>query len=560
METPPAGPPSRLHRCLGDLLLVGLLVGLAWKVGYDVSCVRDLPYGDEAGYIWWGSLIPEEGLPKAESCPLYCLWYHVLSCVQPDPARRYYLSWQLLVCLLPVSVYLLARAVGGTRAVSLLAGFLVLNSGLLNLWTSFPAHLAAVVLLLGTAAATRCRSWAWSLAALGVTLLLASYIRPECAVAFLVFCLAGLAGVIGVVLRHRPGWWRVAGPVLVVLLLTGAGLKGIGNPLGDGRSFAAFGQHYAVNVLTARKDSLDPALYRWQEFCQSAFGKAQTMGEAWKVNRRAVLWHVGVNLRGLLPSLRWLIRPKLELPPLGQRLLSWGLRAVLVLGFVGLLWRLRSPGEPPAGRRGLLLALALLSCLSVPAVASCLVIYPGARYLLPGVILFVSLALAGLVHWRPLRRVAARLDTRAGLVLLAALCAVTTPNLAHGWDLQSLGRQRPPPPQFSFQRRVRALRELSLQGTPVVLDGTLFSTAAYAGLPVRFVDPSTKHVGFRAFLRQGKISLVLLDDILLNDAGFRDDPEFKEFAAGTWEGFTYVSVPDLPLRIAVRKDLLREPR
>ena len=72
------------------------------------------------------------------------------------------------------------------RAVSLLTAFLVLTSTSLEVWP-YPSYLACAVLALGTALAARCRRWRWSLAVLGLTLLLGSYIRPELAVSFLLF-------------------------------------------------------------------------------------------------------------------------------------------------------------------------------------------------------------------------------------------------------------------------------------------------------------------------------------------------------------------------------------
>jgi hypothetical protein len=150
-----------------------------------------------------------------------------------------------------------------------------------------------------------------------------------------------------------------------------------------------------------------------------------------------------------------------------------------------------------------------------------------------------------------------RLDTIPALLLLTALFAATTPNLAHGWSLQTLGREQPRPP-LDLQRRVRALQALNLQRAGVVLDSAGFCTAFFAGLPVRFVYYNTKDVPFRQFMQRGNIGIVFLDRWLSNDAAYRDDPEFQEFAAGTSssDDFAYVPVPELKLRIAVRKDLL----
>jgi hypothetical protein len=63
---------------------------------------------------------------------------------------------------------------------------------------------------------------------------------------------------------------------------------------------------------------------------------------------------------------------------------------------------------------------------------------------------------------------------------------------------------------------------------------------------------------FWEFVRRRGINVIVIDGHLLNDCGFRDDPEFQEFAAEKrTEDFTMIPVPNGPVRIAVRKDLLR---
>jgi hypothetical protein len=551
----PSPSCSWLRRCLGDLLLLGVLAGLAWKVGHDVRLVRDLNLGDELAYMLDGFRIPEVGLPAAESSPLYCLWYHALSRVQPDPASLYYLNWQLLLVLLGGSVYLLARCAGGVRPIAFLAGFLAINSGLLTIWQSYTGHLAAVLLALGTAAASRCRTGAWSMAVAGLFLLAASYIRPECAVAFLLFCLAGLAGAVCVV-RSRDDCRKVAGPALVLLLLVGAGLKWVGNPLGGGRSFVAFAQHYAFNRVAQRNLPLD-RLKHFEAFAGEDFDGARTVATAWKANRQALLWHVGVNLRALPGALRKLTEPKLDLKPPWQRILSWGLLASLLMGLGGQLRRLilgRGLGWQATANRGLVVGLVLLGCLAVPALAACLVVSPNSHYLVPGVVLLFGLTLPGLAHWAPARAVCLRLDSARALLLLAVFFAATAPNMAHGWCVQDLGRKRQHFPLF-FQRRAEAVRDLKIKGPCVALD-IFRGTIVYAGLPGRWVYPDSRPGSFREFMRQAEVGLVFLDCFLLGDVLFRDDPDFQQFAAGRWEEFKYVPVPELFLRIAVRKDLL----
>src|SRR5437870_971686 len=126
MSTQPE--PSRTLRRLTDVALLLVLLVLSVKMTYDISRIRDLSIGDEFAYMLAGSYIPQNGLPPAEYSPLYSLWYHLLSLFQPDRVRLFYLSWQVLAYLVPASVYVLCRALGGGRAVSLLAAFVVLTS------------------------------------------------------------------------------------------------------------------------------------------------------------------------------------------------------------------------------------------------------------------------------------------------------------------------------------------------------------------------------------------------------------------------------------------------
>jgi hypothetical protein len=244
-------PARRWRAFVADGLLVLLLLGLALKLTYNISSVRDLGLCDEATYILLSSMIPEHGLPQAEGCPLYALWYLGVAQLQPDRVPLYYLSWSLLVALLAAGFYLLVRSLGGGRFAALLAAFLLLTSSLVDIHP-YPSHLATLILVLGGALAVRLRSLPLALALLGVTLLGAGYARPEYFVAFLVFCAAGLPCSL-VALWRCPRCWPVLGASALVVLLPALLLaRAAGLPLGGGRSFYAFGQHYATNVSAHR--------------------------------------------------------------------------------------------------------------------------------------------------------------------------------------------------------------------------------------------------------------------------------------------------------------------
>ena len=554
--------PEQVRWSATEGALVALLVLLAWKVTYDIASVRDVAYGDEASWLMMAALIPEQGLPHAESCPLYCLWYRALALVQPDPVRLYYLSWQLLVGLLAVTTYLACRAAGGTRTLAVLAGFLVLNSRMLDIRNSYCGLMTAALLLGGAAAAARCRRWSWSLAVVGGSLLLASFVRPECAVSFVLVGLVSLAALAWTLLR-RPGSWRgMVTPALLVLLLTAAVLRCFGNPLGGGRSSVAFRQWYAIHATKARRLPVN-AINHYQEIFREEFGDAETVGAALRANPRALLWHFGLNLRGV-PQALWKIgEPVLALTPRNHRRVCWMLGGLLLFGLAGQVRRLRCRDAAAASdsdRHGLLVVLSMFGFVLVPTLASCLVVNASPRYLTHGGVLLFALLAAGLAHLPRGRAVWARLEAPAALVLVGALLLALAPNRAHGWCLQ----QRRLPLECNVRplcRLAAAVRALPLRKGPVTfLDYAGAGTAVYAGLPPRYAPLLDKKPGirFRDFARQQDIGVVVLCDFLLNEAELRDDPEFQEFDKGGWaDQFTHLPVPGIPFyRLAVRKDLL----
>jgi hypothetical protein len=551
-----------------DCWLSLLLVGLAIKLTYDVAAVRDVGPSDEAAYMSAGFAIPHRGLPPAEGCPLYCLWYYLLSFLQPNPLRLFYASYSVLVALLSAGFYLLIRAAGGTRALGLLATFFLLTSGVMEI-RPYPAYLALAVLLFAAVLAVRVRRRAWSGAITALALLVGGYIRPEYYTAFLLCCLVcGLAA--AWTLWRRPAAWRaVAVPALVVVLAAGLCARFMGAPVaqGGGRAFDAFGQHYAVNVVRARLLDLNPWVH-YAGILRADFGDARTFGEALRANPRAVLWHVSQNALSLPRALVGCLVPGLELSPQAFVVACVLLAAAVTLGLVCLGYRLFVRGAEDPGRRGLLLALGIVALLSGPVLSACLLILPRDHYLMPVVLFMLALAAASLARLPGCRWLWQLLDAPPALVALAVLLPLVTPNRAHGWDVQrGLLGHRPKEPLVIIERPIAAaLHDLHLAGPVAILDYNGYAGAFYAGLPATAVDVRSKTGDFWRFVRERDVGVVVIDPGLFFDACYRDDPSFRGLVSGDrTEDFRVFPVaitwppgwPKVPALIAVRKDLLR---
>ena len=545
----PTDSTSGRRAWLAEALLCLAVLLLAVKVTYDVGHVRDSYPGDEPAYMFSARLIPTRGLQPAEYGPLYSLWYFALSHLQPVPVRLYFLNWSLLVVLQSVSLYALVRSLGGGRAAGLLTVAVLLSADLFDTYP-YLMHLATTLLALGTILALRARSWAVRWLVLSLTFLLASYVRPELYLAFLA-CAGG--GLLVVLVRLWRGSLRPASGALAALAIGACGLTlgwGVGVPLG-GRSFAAFGQHYACHAAEAISTGINP-MVRWEDFIRADFGDAQTFTEALRANPRAVLWHVGLNAATLPRAMYALIAPRPHLPGWLLLAVQLSLVAAAILALVVFVRRRSEPTDDD--RRAWAVFLVPFGLVVGLALVSSLLIFPRPHYLMPVAFFGAALIAANLSL--------GRCEGGPGLALVLLLAFALVPNRAHGWDAACwLTGERPTRPDILQEQSIAgALRRLPLRSSVVFLDYFGHSRTVMAGLPLSFVQPTAKHGPFGSFVRDNDISVIVLDPDLCNDPAYRDDPEFQDLALGNHPGdFTLIAVQRTYVRLAVRKDKLTGP-
>ncbi|QJW99472.1 hypothetical protein [Frigoriglobus tundricola] len=572
--------PSRWGR-LADAVLLLFVLGLGVKAVAGAGSVRDFDDGDECSYTIAASAISERGLPPVEGSPLYIVWDWLLlkAGVAPEdvPAR----SWAALAVLLPAAISLLVRSLGGGRVAALVAGGMMPATTLIDIWP-YPMHLATLVLVSGTAIAARLRPAACG-ATLGLTLLTATYARPEFLYSVLLYLPVAACGAVWLA-RRRPAERRGL-CVALAALVCGAGLLvwAFGSPKGEtGRSGAAFGQHYALNRHDAGARPEHPWLH-WELYVRADFGAATSLGEAWRNNPNAFLWHVATNARHLPGAVCEVAVPRVDLlglrsshirkstgpsrHPTTEALARWVLLASVAVGLFGTLIGLRNRVSGSATGDRLPVAVAMLAFVGAPALAASLLIYPRFHYLIPTVVYVASLSAAGARHLPLAARWGSATPTAVAAIGAAVALALVVPNRAAGWCVQSrLGRSQerqsiaevPTPLRAS----VRAIRDLGLRPPVVFLD--FFPMASfYAGFGSGFVSPIAVLPGerFADFIRRANIGVVVLHPFLAEYPQIRDDPDFRALVEGRDSGaFAVFPVEGYALlRIAVRRDLLPAP-
>ena len=111
------------------LLIVLLLAGIVFTAGLDR--VVDLGLYDESKYLAQGLAAPA-AWPGAQQAPLYAVWYLVLSWLQPDAVKLYYLDYLVVTCLLPLALFVALRSyrVGRAAAFLLALGLLLCRANL----------------------------------------------------------------------------------------------------------------------------------------------------------------------------------------------------------------------------------------------------------------------------------------------------------------------------------------------------------------------------------------------------------------------------------------------
>jgi hypothetical protein len=529
-ETAPSPAPvqrdaaARRRTRLEAAALGVFVVALAAARGV-VRFGEDVRFDDEIGYISAGLALTVDGPPPASYSPLYAAWYALLSIFTTDVVVLFHLGWTALVGLILAAVAAALRA-GGAGWVGTVVALASLSTlDLLKPRISNVGLLAAALLVLGLAAASRTRDVRVGLARMFLAASVGAFVRPELAAG------AGAALVLhALTAARRRAPWRTVARDLAPGILACAVLAGaFGVPLAGGRSFLAFSQHYAANVVYGGTGKANP----WEEHAAitaAAYGGAATVGEALVANPRAFAWHVGRNV-AQLRSLRHLLAPSVDAE--GARVVRRLLWAAVAAGLVLAVWRTR---RHPALREAGGIIGASLAVAAAGSLAAMLVIRPEPSYALQLLVPIATAAAWGLSVQREGAAARPRRRALAALAAVAALALLPGPSGAPWWT----GRKERPKPATDLVRL--------LQSLPVDNAAPL-GVAGYWGLGA-FARWTHRHVSyvdcmpFAACLRDGRVDVVVTDPSMREWYARHADRDFDGFRErpGGW-GFVEEPLP-----------------
>ena len=536
---------------------------VALKVVWSASAAHDLSLWDETLYLARGVRLgipgfPNDarGLPPPEWGPVYSLFYALVHLFERDTVRLFFTSWSIVVVLTSTGVFALARALGATPIAALVTTAFLATTRFYDI-APYPSLFAALLLLGAALLVVRAETWRARLRWALLGLLLATFVRPEFLVAFLVVLLfAVFRGVQA--LRAR----RVR--ALTVLLEAGivlgsaAVLFGVfGNPSSSERAFFAFGQHYALNFVQRNGLQVDP-WPNWVRFFHDDFGDAKTIGGALRANPGAFLQHVWTNVTRTPGLFAETMEPKLMLGEPIRPTLRDAYAVVLIAGAalgIPVLWK-------DARRRAVVL---LVAALGIATLVSILLVHPRLHYFQPIAVFLEAFAAVGIPGaaawvWRRVRkkRAPAEPEARRGLLpaaIAGALALVLVPNPAHGWCVESAITGSPPPAPLEIEKTVATLRGIGLRDHVVVLEKE-WGCAFYAGLDYDRVDEWMKNEPFDAYVKHLGIGVIVVTDWMEKDEGFGKDPEYRAFLEDPGaRGFRTVPVEGTNRWIAIRNDV-----
>jgi len=344
---------------------------------------------DESGYMHRGQAPGLLNFSNYEWAPLYSLYYRAVSLVVRDPVDVYMVGGLLVLFAAFLLGALATQLLSGNPILAVLLAALPLFAGVFVIW---PRPSFLVIAMLGAAIplALRFRRTADKAAILTVVAFLLTFVRPEFITAF--YLMLAVAAASFLWMLWSQGRVTPEGRQTLAALLTVPGLSfaavaalalawSLPAPVGYGRAFMAFGQHYALRYVVDHGLPLS-SWQNWLPIVAREFPGASTVGAAFRIAPGKFLHFYAANLGDMITEIWQTARQVID-----RRALFFGVGAAMLVA--GAAWQLRAVrpdrGQirvPDASRGGLGPDILLIVILGLPPLLGCILVYPRLHYII----------------------------------------------------------------------------------------------------------------------------------------------------------------------------------
>ena len=344
------------------IIVFAALLLILFKLLYRYDASLDLVGYDEASYVQTALFGPLriDGI-------VYYLYLKILNIFIPDAANLYVANFGIVTILFAVSIFVSAAVLLRSALLSVcFATLFTLATFTATMWPFISHFTAAVILILLIAVHFTPAKYRLLSVLIGAILL--SYIRPEFSLTFIVVLVAAVVSIVlALKAGRRPNFALLAAVIVCFTIFF------MYNPSVGGRSYAAFAQHYALDLSKAGLFDGNP----WTE-AQIAmsrdFGNATTVPSLVMANPIAFFLHIIRNVGYTFYELSEMMTPLY-----GQDTI-WGSVVAGSIFILGLVWMFDFMSQ--LWHRSIDGVALFAATVVLPVIISVLVIFPRHHYLI----------------------------------------------------------------------------------------------------------------------------------------------------------------------------------
>jgi hypothetical protein len=531
-----------------DLVLLFFLFIIGVKYINGVSTYTDIALYDESLYLYNGINLFKNTFPDINLGPLYSIYYYILSIFQHDAIKLYYLNYAVLTAMMPILSYIYFRMFDIYKLPAFFLSIILLVSHSNYLMTPKVTLFALYLIFFATVFIKHSNKIEYQLVFTCVSFFIISFVRPEFMVSLismlLIFTMISLRYVFKYKKYAHLKMCLVLFTLSIIAYLTMDGLPML-NKGATQRSFLAFAQHYAVNSVNFNKSKikLNP-MTDHEIIVRQSFGEAKTVKQAFINNPKEFFNHIKRNIIVFPFCFYFMIgcQHNLILPGHFSYWLNISIIIMILICYTIKLSKLSYQNFVlfmTNFKKNSILLLLFMFIATIPSIISALLIAPDFRYLLPLLVLILTIIgiIISCITIEP---------TKLIPYFFCILFIFIVPCLSHYQPKQYL----------ETKYIIQTIQNLQLS-TPIQIldiDGgySMYQTPNY-----HWVLPLIKDTDFDKFLLNEKINMIVVSDCLINNSKFKTDKKWLEFLSNyNSYGFSRIDIPNSDKFILIQNLLM----